>query len=93
MSSTSKPVAKITMFPITGAIWQNEKDGKSYYSVTFQRSYRDDKGNWQNSDSFGAADLLLLAKVADQAHSEVHELRGANRASPQSEDQAEQSEE
>lgn len=93
MSKTSKPVTKITMFPVTAAVWENRSDGKSYYSVTFQRSYRDDKGNWQNSDSFGAADLLLLAKVADQAHSEILKLREANRAPQQSEDEVEPSEE
>jgi hypothetical protein len=93
MSKTSKPVTKISMFPVTAAIWENRTDGKSYYSVTFQRSYRDDKGNWQNSDSFGTADLLLLAKVADQAHSEIHKLRGANRAGQQSEDESAPSDE
>ena len=86
MSNTSKPVAKISLFPVTAAIWQNEKDGKSYYSVTFQRSYKNEKGNWQNSESFGAADLLLLAKVADQAHSEIHKLRDTDRDTQQSDE-------
>ena len=86
MSNTSKPAAKISMFPISAAIWHKEKDGHSFYSVTFQRSYRDEKGNWQNSDSFGLADLLLLAKVADQAHSEIYKLRGTDRETQQSDE-------
>ena len=86
MSSTSKPAAKITLFPVSAAIWHNEKDGNSFYSVSFQRSYKDDKGNWQNSDSFGPSDLLLLAKVADQAHTEIHRLRSANRDAQQSDE-------
>jgi len=45
MSNTSKPAAKISMFPISTAIWHKEKDGRSSYSATFQRSYRDEKGN------------------------------------------------
>lgn len=86
MSNTSKPAAKISIFPISAAIWHKEKDGRSFYSVTFQRSYRDEKGNWQNSDSFGLGDLLLLAKVADQAHSEIYKLRGTDRETQQSDE-------
>jgi hypothetical protein len=74
------------MFPVTAAIWRNEKDGRSFYSVSFQRSYKDEKGKWRNSESFGAGDLLLLAKVADAAHSEVQKLRDANREDQQSDD-------
>jgi hypothetical protein len=44
------------MFPISAAIWRTEKEGRSFYSVTFQLSYRDEKGGWQNSDSFGLGD-------------------------------------
>ena len=86
MSNTSKPAAKISLFPVTAAIWQNEKDGRSFYSVSFQRSYKDEKGNWQNSESFGVSDLLLLAKVADQAHSEIYKLRGTERETQQSDE-------
>jgi hypothetical protein len=86
MSNTSKPAAKISMFPISAAIWRTEKDGRSFYSVTFQRSYRDEKGAWQNSDSFGLGDLLLLAKVADQAHGEIYKLRGTDRETQQSDE-------
>jgi hypothetical protein len=74
------------MFPISAAIWLKEKDGRSFTSVRFQRSYRDEKGNWQNSDSFGLGDLLLLAKVADQAHSEIYKLRGTDRETQQSDE-------
>jgi hypothetical protein len=84
--SNTKPVAKISLFPVAAAIWHNEKDGRSFYSVSFQRSYKDEKGKWQNSDSFGLTDLLLLAKVADQAHSEIYKLRGADREVQQSDE-------
>jgi hypothetical protein len=86
MSNTSKPAAKISMFPVNAAIWHNEKDGRSFYSVSFQRSYKDEKGNWQHTDSFGLGDLLLLAKVADQAHSEILKLRDADRETQPSEE-------
>ena len=89
MSDSKKPVAKITMYPITAAIWRNETSkGETFYNVSFERSYKDDKGKWQSSDTFSAGDLLLLAKVADLAHSEIHKLRADDRAAQQSEDNA-----
>jgi hypothetical protein len=83
MSNTSKPAAKVSMFPITAAIWRNQRDNRSFYSVTFERSYKDEQGAWQSTDSFGESDTLLLAKVADQAHSEILKLRAADRDTQQ----------
>ena len=40
------------MYPITAAIWRNENaEGRGFYSVTVQRSYKDAEGNWKSSDS------------------------------------------
>ena len=76
MSNTKKPVSKVTLWPITAAIWRNENaKGEPFYNVTFERTYKDEAGELQNSASFSASDLLLLAKVADRAHSEIYKLR------------------
>lgn len=75
----TKPVAEIRVGRIKAAIWKNTNENGDLYNVTFSRLYRldeakrdnkKDKG-WRNSDSFGRDDLLLLAKVADQAHSYI----------------------
>ena len=80
MSNNKKPVAKVTLYPITAAIWRNESaKGEAFYNVTVERSYKDDAGNWKTSDTFNAGDLLLLAKVADRAHSEIYKLRASER--------------
>lgn len=75
MSDTKKPAAKISIHPVSAAIWRNQNQKGVFYSVTFERSYKDDAGKWQTSSTFNANDLLLLAKVADQAHSEIVKLR------------------
>jgi hypothetical protein len=44
------------------------------YSVAFTRSYKD--GNdWKDSSSFSPDDLLTLAKIANDAHTFVHQDR------------------
>jgi hypothetical protein len=85
-NNANKPVAKIGTFPITAAIWCNEKDGRTFHSVTFERSYKDAAGEWQTSSTFNASELLLLAKIADKAHSKICELRANEREAPQSDE-------
>ncbi len=41
--------------------------------VVFSRLYKDGD-TWQSTQSFGRNDLLLLAKVADLAHTRVLQL-------------------
>jgi hypothetical protein len=77
--STFQPIAKLSLFPITAAIWLNEKDGKSWYSTKIERRFKDESGTWRSTDTFSAGDLLLVAKIADQAHTEIEKLRAADR--------------
>jgi len=83
--NATKPAAKVSMYPITAAIWRNaqEKDGRAFYSVTFERGYKDETGNWKSTSAFNAGDLLLLAKVADLAHTEISKLRAKDRPAPE----------
>jgi hypothetical protein len=88
MSDTKKPAARISMYPVNAAIWRNQNPKGVFYSVTFERSFKDDSGKWQTSSTFNANDLLLLAKVADQAHTEIFKLRANDRHSDADEDAA-----
>jgi hypothetical protein len=85
--SDKKPASKVSLYPVSAAIWRNTtKDGKAFYSVTFERSYKDADGKWKSSDSFNEGDLLLLAKAADQAHSEIVKLRANDKAAKEGEE-------
>lgn len=65
--SRTPPVHEVRLGTIRAAIWANETDSGTWYNVTFERSYRDGD-NWKTSASYGRDDLLVLAKVADLAH-------------------------
>ena len=86
MSNTFQPIAKLSLYPVTAAIWLNEKDGKSWYSTKIERRYKDESGTWRSSDTFFTGDLLLVAKIADQAHSEIEKLKAADRHGQQSDE-------
>ena len=69
------PVAKLRLGLLNASIWQRTTDKGAFYSVSFERRYKDNEGKWQSTYSYDAGDLLLLAKLADQAHSKIVELQ------------------
>ena len=61
------------MGSLKAALWRNKtKSGDTRFSVKFSRIYKDGD-TWKSTDSFGRDDLLLVSKVADQAHSWIHQ--------------------
>ena len=69
-----KPISEVRIGRVKAAIWPNETEGRTRHNVTFSRLYRDGE-KWKRTQSFGRNDLLVLAKVADQAHSRIFELQ------------------
>ena len=59
----NQPAQKFRLGLITATIWNND----GFYSVDLSRSYKDEKGDWQNTASFHHSDLLNLSKCAERA--------------------------
>lgn len=89
MSSTSKntksnesakpPVAKLRIGLLTAMIWERVNSNGTFYSVTFERRYRDADGKWHGTQTFDKSNLLTLAKLADQADTEIARLAASQR--------------
>jgi hypothetical protein len=62
-----RPVHEVRLGAIKAAIWRNDTANGPRHNVTFGRLYREGD-QWRSTESFGRDDLLVLAKVADQAH-------------------------
>lgn len=84
-TNNSKPAHEIRIGRIKATIWLNKTTNGELYNTAFNRIYRveqekregpNDNG-WREVPSFGRDDLLLLAKVADQAHSWIHQQSGS----------------
>ncbi|MFT3784180.1 MAG: hypothetical protein QM790_19400 [Nibricoccus sp.] len=67
-TSSKLPVKTFRFGRIKAAVWENETDQKTFFNVTFARTYMDDAKEYHDTDSFGRDDLPLVAKLADQAH-------------------------
>ena len=67
-----QPAHEVRIGAIKAVIWDNSTPKGTRYNVTLARLYKDGD-QWKESTSFGRDDLLLVAKVVDQAHSWIHE--------------------
>ena len=72
--ANQKPVAEVRIGRVKATIWRNGTEEQPRHNVTFSRLYKDDAGEWKSTQSFGRNDLLVLAKVADLAHTRLFEL-------------------
>ena len=77
-SQSNRPVEEILMGGVKAAIWRNDTESGPRYNVTFERLYRDGK-EWRSATSFARDDLLLLGKVADQAHTWIMQTKTESR--------------
>ena len=65
--ATQKPVHEVRLGLIKAAIWANDTEQGVRHNVSITRLYKDGD-DWKSTTSFGRDDLLLVAKVADLAH-------------------------
>ena len=75
----NKPVGNVRYQGVEATIWSNPTEKGEFYNVTFQRRYQDKEQQWQTSHSYGPADVLALAKVADMAATRIIELQEEKR--------------
>ena len=79
-----KPAHEIRLGAIKAAIWKNDTSNGVRYNVTFSRLYKDkEEDQWRSTDSFGRDDLLLVAKVANEANSFIFQQSQGRDADPQ----------
>ena len=74
MASNSKPAAELRIGAVKATVWENEVGGITRHNVIFSRIYRDE-GQWKTAHSFSFKNLLILAKLADQAHTLIAERK------------------
>ena len=76
----SAPVKTLRLGRMKAEIWENSADDRTYHNVKFARTYLDDNKKFQDTDTFGREDLLLLAKLADQVHTSICDRQAAQRS-------------
>ena len=67
----NKPTYTRRLNRVEVAIWKNETEDAIWHNVTFQRTYRDEKGEMQNTNNFRMDDLPALAFLAVKAYDQM----------------------
>jgi hypothetical protein len=73
-TNKKQPAHEIRIGTVKAAIWEQTSRDNSWHNVTFSRSYKDGE-EWKSTESFNRDDLLVVAKLADSAHTWILEQR------------------
>lgn len=74
------PIDTLRDGQLKATIWKNHGEKGNFYTVTITRTYKDDAGNYHDSDSFSGTQLLQVSHLAGRAYDRVNQLRAADRA-------------
>lgn len=64
---------------LKATIWRNETESGPFYATSFVRTFRDSEGQFHDTNSFVAADLLRLSELARKTYERTSELRREDR--------------
>ena len=56
-------------------LWKNTSENGDFYSVQITRTYRDEQGNYHDSDSYSGSELLRVSRLAQKAYDYTADLR------------------
>lgn len=73
-SKNTAPSMTLRDGTLKAAIWRNESQNGAFHSVTVSRGYKDKEGNWKDTNTFRAQDMLGLSELMRSAHHHVHDL-------------------
>lgn len=69
MSDGNQPANSLRIGLVKATIWLNDK----FYNVKLSKSYKDDRGDWQETDQLGTSDLLNAAKLLQRSEQWISE--------------------
>jgi hypothetical protein len=79
MTANTKPIETIRDGRLKATIWKKAGDNGDFFTVRITRTWRDDDGQYHDSDSFSGADLLRVACLATTAYEQTVQLRNAEK--------------
>jgi len=74
-TETNKPIETLRDGNLKASIWRNEGENGPSFSTTFARTWRDDQGQFHDSQSYAGTDMLRLGELSRSAYHRTNELR------------------
>ncbi len=64
-----QPIKKFQVGSVHAAVWKNAgKEGQEFLSVSLDKRYKDEKGEWKSSSSYKPGDLPKAVLVLQKAY-------------------------
>lgn len=73
-AAQNRPADTLRDGSLKATIWRNEGEKGAYHTVNLSRTYKDDQGNYHDTGSFRAQDMLGLSELSRQAHYRANDL-------------------
>lgn len=94
-TKTQRPVDSIRDRDLEASIWRNGTKEEPRFNTSFRKSYRDEDGEWRETQSYSPNDLLRLSEIMREAHHRVnglyqshYRLQGSQQSQTEPQDQA-----
>lgn len=68
------PMKMFRVEDVSASIFSSEHNGRTFYNVSFTRSYKNGSGEYRYTHYFGLEDLGKVVTVAQQASEYLHSL-------------------
>ncbi len=78
-TTNSKPLETLRDGSVKATIWRNDSDKGGFYSVRLTRTWKDEQGQYHDSDSFSGSELLRIARLANIAYDAIQAYRANDR--------------
>jgi hypothetical protein len=79
-TTKNKPIITLRDRSLKASIWrQLDGKGKAFYPVTITRTYKDDEGNYHDTDRLLGDELLRMARLCERAYDMTLEYRQQDR--------------
>ncbi|MEM9765182.1 MAG: hypothetical protein AAF968_22225 [Pseudomonadota bacterium] len=73
--SDRKPEDTLRDGALKATIWRNQSEKGDYFSANFSKTYRDERGEFRDTQSFSAGDLLRVSELGRRAHNRIRDLK------------------
>lgn len=77
--ANNKPTETFRDGNLKATIWKNFGEKGNFFTVNLTRTYKDEKGDYHDSDSFSGSELLRIAHLATKAYDRINALRQQDR--------------
>ena len=85
----TQPFKKLRDGAVGAAIWKNTtNDGKTFYSVTYDRVYTDKDEKIGNDTSFSGSNILKQQRLAGKAYDLIKQLEAKDKAEAETQAEA-----